>query len=119
MPKDFYTISTLFSLSGSAMAVWMITSVLGDLLGAKFGTGIKKWLGLLLSLLFSLLGLTLLPERNLLIWVVAIVNGFLIYLTAVGLNSVVAQPGSGDRKQRSPVRPTSGGERGGFTESWW
>lgn len=118
IPKEFYTAATLFSLSGSATAVWIITSVIGYLLQPRDTKQIKKWLGLLLSLALALFGASQLAERTQLTWVVAVVNGFLIYLTAVGANAIVGQ---GDRPGQ-PFRETGaggGGASGGFRERWW
>lgn len=121
MPKDFYTVSTLFSLTGSATAVWIITGVVGYLLEPKDSKKLKKWLGLVLSMVLALLGATLVAEQTALTWVVAVINGFLIYLTAVGANTIVGRAARGEEVD-SFWRPpdTSGrGERGSFTELWW
>jgi hypothetical protein len=125
VPKEFYTTATLGTLTGSATAVWIITSVIGYVLEPKDSKKLKKWLGLGLALALALLGASQLAERTLMIWVVAVVNGFLIYLTAVGANTIVGQGGGGAPPQDelpSAVRPTgaeSRAERGGFTQRWW
>ncbi len=122
IPNDFYTVATLFSLTGSATAVWIITGVIGYLLEPKDSKNLKKWIGLILSLVFALLGSTLVEERSPLIWVVAVVNGFLIYLAAVGANTVVARATTGDEAVQHTVRETSASSkeaRSNFTEPWW
>jgi hypothetical protein len=125
IPKEFYTPATLGTLTGSATAVWIITSVIGYVLEPKDSKKLKKWLGLVLSLALSLLGASQLTEHTLMIWVVAVVNGFLIYLTAVGANTIVGQGGGGAPpvdELPAVVRPTGADgrtERGGFTERWW
>lgn len=121
IPKDFYTTTTLFSLTGSATAVWIITSVFGYLLEPKDSKKIKKWLGLILSLALALIGVTEVTDRTGITWVVAVVNGFLIYLTAVGANTIVGQGDSGNGTS-SPMKETSAvgqKQRGRFTEQWW
>ena len=122
VPGHFFTPSTLFSLAGSATAVWIITSVTGYLLEPKSSKKLKKWLGLALSIVLALLGATFAPDRSLLTWVVAIVNGFLVYLTAVGANTVVAKTDTRRRERKSPARrrtDASEQKRGRFAESWW
>ena len=90
VPKELYTTSTLFTLGGSVSAVWIITSVIDHLIGSQKIQKLKKWIGFILSLGLALLGATLIKERTVLTWVVAAVNGFIIYLTAVGINAVVS-----------------------------
>jgi len=122
IPNDFYTVGTLFSLTGSATAVWIIISVIGYLLESKDSRKLKKWLGLILSLLLALLGATLVTEQSPLTWVVAVVNGFFIYFTAVGANTIVAQATNGGETAHPFVRETGASRkraRGNFTEPWW
>ncbi|MEA5480572.1 hypothetical protein VB774_23295 [Pseudanabaena galeata UHCC 0370] len=123
IPNDFYTPTTLFSLSGCSTAVLIITSVIGYLLEPKFDSGtIKKWFGLFLSIVLALVGVTQLKEKDLVTWIVSIVNGFLIYLTAVGANTIIAHSG---KVSQSPI-PTSTLHRHSrekfislFSELWW
>ena len=124
IPNDFYTTGTLFSLTGAATAVWIITSVIGYVMDVKDSTRIKKWLGLALSLILALLGATQVQDRTSMTWVVALVNGFLIYLTAVGANAVVSHSVNPDpvRKYAAPseaVNVAGGRPRGDFIEPWW
>ena len=119
IPNSFYTIETLFSLTGSATAVWIKTSVTGYVLELKNSRKFKKLLGLTLSISLALLGVTQIQEKTSLTWVVAFINGFLIYLTAVGANTITA---SGSEPERAPIRETSVSGRtlrGEFTERWW
>jgi ABC-type uncharacterized transport system permease subunit len=121
IPSDLYTIDTLFSLTGSATAVWIITSVVGYVLEPKDSQKLKKWLGLALSIALALLGATLVATPTALTWVVAVVNGFLIYLTAVGANTVLGRAASAE-EAKSPMQPTGASrrrKRGSFTEPWW
>ena len=121
IPQDFYTTATLFSLSGSASAVWIITSLIGYLLESKASKKFKKWFGLILSITLSLLGATLVKEQQPLTWLVAVVNGFLIYITAIGANTITAKAATAGGSRKRPVRETSAdkAERGNFTETWW
>src|SRR5579864_7397366 len=118
IPDSFYTVATLFTLGGSATAVWLITSTIGYLFGVKDSQRLKKWLGIVLSLALALVGATQVQDRSILTWIVAIVNGFLIYLTAVGANTNVS---SASEEPKSPVRETGRRKkvRGSFSEPWW
>jgi hypothetical protein len=116
LPNEFYTVSSLFTLSGSSTAIWIITSVLGDLFKSKKKKTAKKWIALGLSFTFSLLGATLVTERNLLVLVTAIVNSFFIYFTSVGLNTITSKSNA----RTSSIRKTSAnGGTSNFFESWW
>lgn len=120
--NNFYTIDTLLTLTGSATAVWIITSVVGYLLEPRNSEKVKKWLGLFLSLVLALLGATTVQEQTLLTWLVAVVNGFVIYLTAVGANTIRAQTTNGGETAHPFVRETGASRkraRGNFTEPWW
>jgi drug/metabolite transporter (DMT)-like permease len=120
VPNDLYTAATLFTLTGSAAAVWAITSVIGYLLELKESRRVKKWLGLVLSLGLALIGASQVQASSALTWTVGIVNGFLIYLTAVGANTVTAEAAHAKRTPESPVRETGRRrKRGSFTEPWW
>lgn len=121
LPEDFFTIATLFTLSGLVTAVWIITSVIGYLFESQNIQKFKKWIGLILSLAFVLLGATLTEEKTMLTWVVAVVNGFLVYLTAVGINTVVSvRPARKEtlkpltRDKRAVEKKT----RGRFRDKW-
>jgi len=116
LPNDFYTVSTLFTLSGSSTAIWIITSVFGDLFRSSLKKGAKKWIAFILSFAFSLLGATLVTERNLFVWVAAIVNGFFIYFTSIGLNTITSKGNT----RASSIRKTSADEGPSrFFENWW
>lgn len=122
IPNTFYTAATLFSLSGSSTAVLIITSVVGYLLEPRESKNIKKWLGLLLSILLALLGATYLEEKGILTWVIATINGFLIYLTAVGANTIIGHAAGSNESTQAPIRETSAvnrRRRSRFTELWW
>ncbi|SRR6266568_5384826 len=120
VPNDLYTVATLFTLTGSAAAVWAITSVIGYLLELKESRKVKKWLGLVLSLVLALIGASQVQTPNVLTWTIGVVNGFLIYLTAVGANTVTAEVAHAKRTAESPVRETGRKrKRGSFTEPWW
>ena len=112
LPNDFYTPSTLFTLSGCSLVVWLITSVLVDIFGSKMKKT-KKLFALFLSLVLALLGASLTSNPDLLTWVIAVINGFLIYASAVGINTITNK-----NVRRSSVNPTSN-NHSSFFESWW
>jgi hypothetical protein len=119
VPKELYTPQTFFSLAGSATAVWLMTSVLGNLF-PTVTPQVKRWFGFLLSTAFSLLGVSQAADHSLMNWVIAIVNGCFIYLTAVGTNEVLASRNRGARRRKA-VRQTSAIPESNttFFDAWW
>jgi hypothetical protein len=111
-PNDFYTSGTLFTLLGSSSATWLITSVLSDIFGYKIKK-YKKLIALIISIGLTLLGASLSTDRSFSAWIIAIINGFLVYATSVGVNTVASKS-----TKRIPVQPT-GGSDNSFLESWW
>ena len=120
VPRELFTTSTLFTLGGSATAVWIITSVVGYLVELPIAMQLKKWLALVLSLTFAILAASTLDNRTIQTWVVAVVNGFLIFLTAVGGNTIVTTGHVGPQMERTTIRPTGAiRERGYFMQPWF
>ncbi|MBL7084113.1 MAG: hypothetical protein ISS41_10885 [Candidatus Aminicenantes bacterium] len=121
LPEEFLTTSTLFTLGGSATAVWIITSAIGCLFESQKIEKIKKWIGLILSLAIVLFGVTLVKEPTMLTWVVAVVNGFLVFLTVLGLNTVVSARLVREEMRRLHTRDArvdGKKTRGRFRERW-
>jgi hypothetical protein len=83
---QWLTLGTLFTAAGATTAVIVVTSVLQGLIPNLQ----PKWFALALSFCIALLSIEAHGEEyNLLNVVVAIVNGFLTYAAAVGVNNVI------------------------------
>ena len=121
LPEDFFTTSTLFTLGGSVTAIWIITSSIGYLFEFEISKKIKKWIIFILSFAIVFLGATLVKERTMLTWVVAFVNGFLVFLTALGLNTLVLARPVKEETSKLPTRDAKVVEkktRGKFRDRW-
>jgi thiol:disulfide interchange protein len=121
IPEELFTAATLFTLSGLATAVWIITSVIGYLFPSPNIQKWKKWIGLVLSFGLVIFGTFFLEEKNALTWVVAVVNAFLVYLTAVGINTVVsARPATSETRGPTTREAKVDKEksRGRFRDTW-
>jgi predicted neutral ceramidase superfamily lipid hydrolase len=103
LPKDFYTVSTFFTFSGTTTAVWIIGSSIGYLMDRQDSLRFKKWVSFILSLVFALLGVTLQQDHSPLIWFIAVVNGFVVYLAAVGANTVMSSAIASSEPPRQPT----------------
>jgi hypothetical protein len=82
--KDFFSVNSFATLTGCSSIAWMMTNVL---------CGIFKWRqdisGLLISILIAFAAVYLTGQRKLEHWIIALFNGFLIYLTTVGGTSLI------------------------------
>jgi hypothetical protein len=95
IPSDLFTTTSLLTLQGSAVAVFIITSILGYLLpNGKNIKLVKIWTALVLSIALGFLGLVQVSGPTILNWFVAFFNGCLIFLTAIGGNAVTSSGGN-------------------------
>lgn len=86
---QFLTAETLFTAAGATTAVIAVTSMLQVLI-PKLPA---KWVGLVLAFVITLLAIQAHGERYTGINIVlAIVNGFVTYAAAVGVNNVSTSP---------------------------
>lgn len=107
MQTEFYSASTLFTLSGSASAVVVVTGVIGHLLEPMDTGKIKRWLGLIVAIFLSLVGASLAEQRGKIAWLIAFLNGLLIYLTAVGANTILGSTTESTKQYQSPISPVA------------
>jgi uncharacterized membrane protein YjjP (DUF1212 family) len=94
LPNEFFTVNSFATLAGATAIVWVSTSVIKFLLDGKIQV---KWIAFVLSELVSFLGafyLTAPPEKISLVVraLIALINGFLIFATALGLNAITTKP---------------------------
>lgn len=110
---SFFTIESLVSLQGSTAAILLVTNVLGYLIGPNFDK-YKKWLAFGLSLVFAYTVAALAADAGFVKWILAFLNGFLIFASAAGLNEM-----AGGRSLRTAplALPASGPKK--FFASWF
>lgn len=102
--NSLFTLTSLLSLQGSAAAALLVPSVLVNLIGDKF-VPYAKWVSFAISIMLSFLVAILATSTEWTKWLLAFLNGFLVYASAVGIN-----------------QSASGGTRlteGGFFKSWF
>jgi hypothetical protein len=92
MSKDtlnaLFTKESLASLQGAAAATLLVPNVLTYLIGNSFQP-YEKWVALVVALLLSAIVAIQVPTKGWVKWIVAILNGFLIFASAVGLTNVL------------------------------
>jgi hypothetical protein len=112
LPKEYFTPESILTLTGATGAVYVVCGGLQH--AFRFN---PRWLALAISLILALVGAQATQSHEIASYLVAIVNGFLIYCTAVGVNSVLAPPadgsgvavarGMGPGGRQDPPRPRS------------
>ncbi|WP_316734422.1 hypothetical protein [Pedobacter aquatilis] len=112
-PGDFATIGSMTTLAGSSTIIYIICGTLQRVFNWN-----PKWLALLLSLIFSFviaLGTNTFGSTAIK-YLIAFVNGFMIYAAATGTNTVVAGSGGGAGKESA--KPVIKPKRN-FLTSWF
>jgi hypothetical protein len=90
MMEELFTLESLLSLQGAALASWIVPNVLGYIIGIKFNK-LRKYFSLLISFSLAFLIATI-SKVSWTGWIVAIFNGFLIFASAVGINQITMSP---------------------------
>jgi len=85
-PSELYNKKTLFSLGGASLAVWLFTTVIGNVFGIHVSD--YKWIGLVVALFLSFAGARNFWKLNVQLSIVAFFNGLLIYVTACGIDAI-------------------------------
>ena len=102
---QFFTLETLFTAAGETTAIFTITSVLHGFI-PKLS---PRFFALALSFLFTFVGISLQGQP----WnpsnvFLAIINGFIVYAAAVGINNVSTPPSPGiGRRAGAPIEPAA------------
>lgn len=82
-----FTSESLLSLQGAALVSMVVPNVLTYLIGPSF-LPYEKWLGFGIAMLLALMIATRSTERGAMKWIVALLNGFLIFSSAAGMTEV-------------------------------
>lgn len=88
--EDFFTFGTFATLAGTTGIVYVVCGGIQKAFNYK-----PKWLALLISIIVSFIALAISPlDPKIKDWVeylIAFLNGFLIFMTATGTNQIVNQ----------------------------
>jgi hypothetical protein len=97
LPNAYFTPESILTLSGATGAVYVVCGAVQHVFGVN-----PRWLALAISLAIAVVGAYTTQPPVTATFLIAIVNGCLIYCTSVGVNSVF-----GTRQQ--PVIPKGAG----------
>jgi hypothetical protein len=119
MAQELFTLTTLSTLVGATAA----TVVVGNTLQSVFNLS-AKWLSFAVAELILILVAVFTGTVEVSGYFVAVLNGCLVYSSAVGLNTMASKPPPSE-----PPAPRSAGEAGlpprpavlprGFFSRWW
>jgi hypothetical protein len=90
IPGDFFTIGSFATLAGCTVIVYIVTGVIGYLMNFKTSQTIKKWLSIGLSMAVAFIAASLSEDKTAYTWILAVFNGFLIFVAATGTNAIFA-----------------------------
>lgn len=112
--NSLFTKESLMSLQGAALVALVVPNVLTYLIGPPFQP-FEKWVGFAIALALALYIAVQSTEKGAMKWLIAVLNGFLIFAAATGLTQVLGAATGG--------RPITGpeGEPGRlpFFHSWY
>jgi Ca2+/Na+ antiporter len=136
IPGDFFTIGSFATLAGCTAIVYIVTGVIGYLMNFKTSQTVKKWLSIGLSMAVAFVAASLSEDKTAYTWILAVFNGFLIFVAATGTNAIFASKetmetaestekaaaaASSNPKTSSAKQTysTIADRKGKFSDKWW
>jgi hypothetical protein len=101
--NSLFTKESLLSLQGAALAATIVPNVLTYLIGSAF-LPLEKWVGFGIAMLFAIYIAVQSTDKGAQKWLIAILNGFLIFSAAAGMTDVL---GGGRPVNPAPAAPGS------------
>lgn len=116
LPPDYFTPQSVLTLTGATGAVYAVSSGLQHAFNWN-----PRWLGLALSVVLALVGAHTTQPHLVATYLVGIVNGFLVYCTAVGVNSITAKLGDAGAVAKGSLLHAASGpaSRRSFRSRWF
>ena len=101
MNGDFFTIESFSTLAGITVIVVVVSGVIQHVFNIN-----PKWLSLFISCLLSFLGVFLSNKIGAEYYLMAFLNGFLIYANVVGINQITGKNIDNDKVKNVPYGAT-------------
>lgn len=109
IPKDFFTLKSMLTLTGATGVVVVICNGIQSAFNFS-----PKWLGLIVALVISITCVYFTQGAGS-DYFVGVVNGFLIYATAAGTTNIIG----GGANQATARGVAEGNNKRRFFTSWW
>jgi ABC-type Fe3+-siderophore transport system permease subunit len=100
--NPLFSRESLLTLQGAALAAMIIPNVLTYLIGAAF-LPYEKWLGFGIAMTIAIYIATRSRDKGTLRWVIAVLNGFLIFSASAGLTDMLGGARPADVSPTSPA----------------
>jgi len=88
--NSLFTVTSLLSLQGSATAALLVPNALKFLISSIPEWAIK-WIAFVISLGLSFLVAAIASDTSVVKWVLAFFNGFLVFMSAMGINQAASR----------------------------
>lgn len=138
IPSELFTINSFATLAGCTAIVYIVTGVIGYLLNFKTSQTIKKWVSIGLSMIVAFIAASLTEDKTAYTWILAVFNGFLIFVAATGTNAIfgskettettIAPATPTKDSTKSAIKSSASTEqtyshiadrKGKFSDKWW
>jgi hypothetical protein len=96
-----FTAESLMSLQGAALVALIVPNVLTYLIGPAF-LPFEKWVGFAIALSLALYIASRSTDKGAMKWLVAVLNGFLIFSAATGMTEVFGAAAAGSLGPSAP-----------------
>jgi SNF family Na+-dependent transporter len=111
LPGDFFTAGSMLTLAGATVITTLITN------SCQYAFNWNpKWLGLVVGIIITITGTIFTTDPKAVNFVMAVINGFLVYASSTGIMQMVGTPvpkPDSDRDIRSFK------EHRGFLQQWY
>ena len=87
--NDFFTLEYILTFGGATAVVVLVTTVVNLLVGERAKPHLKS-IALLTAIAVMLLGAWVSNTRDAATWIMALINGLVVFLAAVGSNQLLA-----------------------------
>ncbi|MBK9416990.1 MAG: hypothetical protein IPN62_06765 [Flavobacteriales bacterium] len=118
LPNELYTPRTFYTLSGSAIAVWLLCKVIDQSLEGQLRPVHLRNIALLFSELIAMLMVLRVRSKNFDKWIIGFVNGLLIFVNASGANAI-STGFSFERERQRPIEASLVADFFRSETNWW
>jgi hypothetical protein len=114
LPSEFFTLQSMLTLTGATGVVFVISNSIQRVFDFN-----PKWLALLIAQILAIVGVIMTKQTAVSDFFIGIVNGFLIYSTAVGANQITGNPGPQNNVARGHMTTSKQTNERRFNSKWF
>ena len=114
LPKEFFTLQSMLTLAGAAGATFVVCNGLQKAFNFN-----PRWLALAVAQVIVLAGTSATGATRVIDYLVAVINGFLVYLTAAGGTDFAAGTGGAQPVARGAAAQAMPQQKRRFLTPWF